>query len=55
MALKPCRDCGEQVSSRADYCRHCGRWMLWGRLDELSGVMMLLVILMVFFNSHLRG
>jgi hypothetical protein len=51
MALKPCRECGEQVSSRADYCRHCGRWMVWGRLDELSGVPLLLLLLMYYFND----
>ena len=54
MAMKPCKDCGEQVSSRADECPHCGRWMLWGRLDELLGMPLLLIILMFFFNFHLR-
>ena len=53
MALTTCKDCGEQVSSRADQCRHCGRWMLWGRLDEALGLPLLLVVLMFFFEFHL--
>ena len=52
MALKPCRDCGEQVSSRADYCRHCGRWMVWGRLDEIIGLPLLLLLLLNFFHTQ---
>lgn len=53
MALTTCKDCGEPVSSRADECRHCGRWMPWGRLDEAVGMPLLLAILMFFFMFHL--
>ena len=48
MALISCKDCGEQVSSSADHCRHCGRFMLWGRLEEVS-YQMLVVLVAVFF------
>ena len=47
MALIPCRDCREQVSSHADYCRHCGRFMLWGKLDEM--LYLLFVVLVAGF------
>ena len=50
MAMKPCKDCGEQVSSRADECPHCGRWMLWGRLDYFFGTQFLIIILVIFFS-----
>ena len=50
MAMKPCKDCGEQVSSRADECPHCGRWMLIGRLDWFFGTPLLIGILLLFFT-----
>jgi hypothetical protein len=53
MALTTCKDCGEPVSSRADECRHCGRLMRWGTLDEAVGMPLLLAILMLFFQFHL--
>ncbi len=49
MAIKPCKDCGEQVSSRADECPHCGRWMIFGRLEYLFGINLLIFLLLVFF------
>ena len=49
MAMKPCKDCGEQVSSRADECPHCGRWMIFGRLEYLFGINLLIFLLLVFF------
>lgn len=53
MALTTCKDCGEPVSSRADECRHCGRLMLWGGVDNFLGMPLLLAILMTFFSLHL--
>ena len=44
MALISCKDCGEQVSSNADHCRQCGRVMLWGRLDEVSYVVFMILV-----------
>lgn len=52
MAMTTCKDCNEPVSSRADECRHCGRWMLWGRLDDLLGLPLLCVVLIVFFEFY---
>lgn len=53
MALTTCKDCGEPVSSRADECRHCGRVMLWGGVDDFLGMPLLLAILLIFFSYHL--
>ena len=53
MALTTCKDCNEPVSSRADECRYCGRLMPWGRWDKSFDMQTLLIILMIFFSSHL--
>ena len=50
MAMKPCKDCGEQVSSRADECPRCGRWMIFGRWYSFFGTEMLILMLLLYFG-----
>lgn len=50
MAMKPCKDCGEQVSSRADECPHCGRLTGLGRLDYFTNGYVLLLLLFAYYS-----
>jgi hypothetical protein len=50
MAIEPCKDCGEPMSSRGDECRSCGRMTGLGRLDYFSGTYFLLMILFLYFG-----
>lgn len=49
MAMKPCKDCGESMSSLADECRHCGRTTNLGRLDHFASSGALLLLLFAYF------
>jgi hypothetical protein len=49
MAMIPCKDCGEQMSSLADKCRHCGRPTRLGGWDQFFGSDSLLLILLAYF------
>ena len=49
MAMEKCEDCGNQVSSRADECPHCGRMLVVGRMHEFIGVQGLPIVLVVYF------
>ena len=49
MAMKPCKDCGEQASSRADECLHCGRMTFLGWLDYVSNSVLLLLLLYAYY------
>ena len=55
MALKPCRECGQQVSTDAETCPHCGvrsptatRGLYWGRI---AAVLLVLIGIAALFNS----
>ena len=45
MALKPCRECGETVSSGAKLCPHCGVATPIPKRSALAGFVLLIVVL----------
>jgi predicted amidophosphoribosyltransferase len=56
MALKTCRDCGNEVSSAADTCPHCGRPLkrasqfLIGLLLSVGLIVAVIVFFLAFFG-----
>ncbi len=43
MALVPCRECGKQISTEAEFCPHCGRKKNFVETDIMRGVQLLKV------------
>lgn len=48
MSLRPCKDCGQQISSDAKVCPHCGK----KRASQLGWVGLLAIIAAVFWLAH---
>ena len=47
MALKPCRECGREVSTSASKCPHCGKPNPTQQLTLGVGCLLIVVVLMV--------
>ncbi len=45
MALKTCRECGKEISSRADKCPHCG----YRRSRVLTGCLLIVLPLVIVY------
>ena len=55
MALRPCKECGQQISSDAKVCPHCGKKIKAGVgrgcLFSVLGFMVLIILIMVFAST----
>lgn len=57
MAIKPCRECGAQVSTEAKKCPHCGTETPTtnAAFRQLAGVAAAIVLFFVFYNIFFGG
>lgn len=47
MAIRPCKECGQQVSSKADHCPHCGFRVGPKQYGCISGIVIVLLSLFI--------
>ena len=58
MALKPCKECGQEVSSQAKRCPHCGAKLKIGIMGKMAiaiGILFLLILLIVWRENKISG
>lgn len=47
MIKKPCKGCGEPVSSLAEKCMRCGTLTALGQVDQLFGIEVFLIVFLL--------
>jgi uncharacterized membrane protein YvbJ len=46
--MKPCKDCGKEISGSARRCPHCGAYV-WHGIEIKAGIFLMALIIFLFW------